>query len=114
MTYPEMLFWLLVGHALTDFPLQGDFLAKAKNHRAPIPGTPWECALLMHALICAAPVYLITRSWALTVAEFSIHGATDIAKNEGVLGRGEGAFILDQWIHVVCKVTWVCFAAAQA
>ena len=36
-----ILFWLMVGHALADYPLQGDFLAKAKNRTAPIPGVPW-------------------------------------------------------------------------
>lgn len=29
---------MLAGHALADYPLQGDFLAKAKNRANPIPG----------------------------------------------------------------------------
>lgn len=32
---------LVAGHALADYPLQGDFLARAKNRAAPIPGVPW-------------------------------------------------------------------------
>jgi hypothetical protein len=32
--------WLLVAHVLADYPLQGAFLARGKNHRNPIPGIP--------------------------------------------------------------------------
>ena len=46
------LLWLLLcGHALCDYPLQGDFLARGKNHTDPIPGIPWVHCLVAHALI---------------------------------------------------------------
>jgi hypothetical protein len=32
---------LVAAHALCDYPLQGDFLARAKNRAAPIAGVPW-------------------------------------------------------------------------
>jgi hypothetical protein len=44
-----LFFWLLVGHAIADYPLQGDFLAKAKNYTLAIPGIPWQQALFWHA-----------------------------------------------------------------
>lgn len=39
--HTETALMLLAGHALCDYPLQGDFLAKAKNRAAPLPGVPW-------------------------------------------------------------------------
>lgn len=39
----ELLFILIAGHALADYPLQGDFLAKGKNHKAPIAGDQPNC-----------------------------------------------------------------------
>ncbi len=66
------LFFLLCGvHAACDYPLQGDFLAKAKNHTAPLPGVPWFIGGLMpHALIHGIGVMLATGSTALGVYEF--------------------------------------------
>lgn len=42
---------LMIGlHMLADYPLQGDFLAKAKNRRVPVPGVPWWQALGAHSI----------------------------------------------------------------
>ena len=41
MTYIQILGFLLAAHALADYPLQGDFLSKAKNRFAPLIGVPW-------------------------------------------------------------------------
>lgn len=41
MEYIELFALLLVGHALADYPLQGEFLSKTKNHRSPNEGIPW-------------------------------------------------------------------------
>lgn len=51
---------LLAGHALADYPLQGDFLSKAKNRTAPIPGVPWQQALGAHVVIHGA---FVAHSW---------------------------------------------------
>lgn len=96
-------FWLLVGHAVADYPLQGDFLAKAKNHRAPLPGIPWQQALFWHALMHGGAVALVTHSVALGLAETAIHCAIDYAKCEGWTG-----FNTDQGLHVVCMAIWAC------
>lgn len=99
-------FWLIslliVGHALADYPLQGDFLAKAKNHTAPISGVPWWQALLAHSAIHAGAVLLVTGSLILMLLEFFVHTITDYAKCSGLI-----SFNTDQAIHIVCKVLWV-------
>jgi hypothetical protein len=96
---------LCVGHALADFPLQGDFLAKGKNHRNPIPGVPWYQCLLAHSLIHAGIVYAITGSWKLGVAEWFAHVIIDFLKSEGKL-----TFNQDQVAHYVWKLTWAVLA----
>ncbi len=102
---------LIFGHFLADYPLQGDFLARGKNHKNPIPGVPWYQCLFAHAVIHGGVVGYITGHPMLGVAEFFAHGAIDWAKSEGIIG-----FNHDQALHIVCKILWVamiscgCFA----
>lgn len=100
-----MLFQMLVLHALCDFPLQGDYLAKAKNPCAPLPGTPWPIALAAHALIHGGAVMLVTGSLTLGIAETTAHAAIDIAKCRGAI-----SYTTDQALHVACKIAWACIA----
>lgn len=95
------LLLLLVVHALCDYPLQGDFLSRAKNPTAPIPGVPWLWAMTAHAAIHGGGVGLVTNSTSLGVAEFVAHGLIDWAKCRGWL-----SFSADQWLHIACKVVW--------
>lgn len=97
----QTLFLLLVGHALADYPLQGDFLSKAKNRAAPMPGVPFFQALGAHALIHGGFVAMITGVWWLGVAEAVAHAAIDDAKCTGKIG-----FNTDQVLHVACKLLW--------
>ncbi len=101
MNAPLVLIALLAAHALADYPLQGDFLSKAKNRTAPIPGVPWYQALGAHVVIQGASVALITGIWWLFIAEAVIHWFTDDAKC-----RGKIDFNTDQAIHVACKFAW--------
>lgn len=101
--YPTMFFWLLVGHALCDYPLQGDFLAKAKNHRIRgFSDCPWWIALAAHSTIHAGAVAFVTGSGWLGIAEFCAHCAIDYGKSDRLLG-----FKADQALHVACKVLWL-------
>lgn len=100
-----IMFALFIAHALADYPLQGDFLSKAKNPAAPIPGVPWQQAMMAHALIHAGAVWLITGMWWLGVAEFFAHWITDYSKCRGRLSFDE-----DQAIHFTCKVAWAAIA----
>lgn len=104
----SMLMAMIVWHALADYPLQGDFLAKAKNRMAPIPGVPWYQALGAHAAIHAGGVGFITGSAWLGLAEFAAHFLIDDAKCRGRIG-----FNADQAMHMACKAAWVIVIAMQ-
>lgn len=99
MTELRLLLALIAAHALCDYPLQGDFLAKAKNQTAPIPGVPWYQALAAHALIQAAAVVLITGSLPAGAFEFVAHGLIDYVKSAGGI-----SFDVDQFLHISCKI----------
>jgi hypothetical protein len=109
MNAPMMLLLLLAGHALADYPLQGDFLAKAKNRFAPLPGVPWYHGLFPHAMIHAGFVAVITGFWWLGAAEFLVHAGTDDAKCAGRI-----SYNTDQVIHVACKLAWWLLALVVA
>ena len=101
----ELFALLLAAHALADYPLQGDFLAKAKNHTAPLPGVPWYQALMAHSAIHGGFVGLITGSLLLGLAEFALHCAIDRAKCAARID-----FNTDQALHVACKGVWAALA----
>jgi hypothetical protein len=102
VTALELFLALIVGHAIADYPLQGDFLARAKNRTAPIPGFPWWQALTAHAVIHGGFVGVLTGIWWLGVAEAVVHFITDDAKCRGKIGLNT-----DQAVHVACKLAWV-------
>lgn len=107
---PELLAVALIGaHFVADYPLQGDFLAKAKNRTAPIPGFPWWQALGAHAFIHGAFVALITGIWWLCIAEALIHFWTDDLKCGGKINLNQ-----DQAIHLLCKAAWLAVAMVIA
>ena len=99
---------MVAAHALADYPLQGDFLSKAKNRAAPLPGVPWYQALGAHAIIHGAAVGYITKSPALGIAETIVHAITDDLKCNGKL-----SFNQDQAIHLGCKALWSALAALK-
>lgn len=100
----ESLVWMLIGHAVADYPLQGDWLSKAKNPSLQlVPGeTIWPLALLSHAAIHAGAVQLITGSWLISLLEFVAHAAIDYHKCRGWFG-----YNLDQSLHIACKFMWL-------
>ncbi len=93
---------LIIGHALADYPLQGEFLAKAKNRFAPVAGVPWYQALGAHSLIHGGAVGWITGSILLGVLETVSHFVIDDLK----CGR-RISYNIDQLLHVLCKLLWV-------
>lgn len=105
-----LFFALLIGHALCDYPLQGDFLARAKNHYADPNvwgGCPWWQALTAHAAIQAGAVWLLTGSSTLAAFEFVCHWCIDRTKSGGAI-----SFDTDQLLHVLCKAAWVWLLVA--
>lgn len=95
--------WMLIAHAIADYPLQGDWLSRAKNPTLSlVPGEAiWPGALASHAGIHAGAVWLITGSWALALAELVAHAGLDYAKC-----RGRLTYNADQALHVCCKGVW--------
>lgn len=98
----QIFFMLIIVHCVADYPLQGDFLSKAKNHNAPIPGVPWKTALASHAAIHAGGVWLITGSWGLAFCEFINHMLIDYFKCDNKIN-----FNQDQALHIFCKFWYV-------
>ncbi len=107
----EILALLLIGHALCDYPLQGEWLSRAKNFRvAVMPGEViWPAALASHAAIHAGAVRIATGSWILALLEFVAHAGIDHAKCAGRL-----SFNQDQLLHLSCKLLWVALIALGA
>ena len=98
---------LIIGHVIADYPLQGDFLSRAKNRFNAIPGVPWYQALGAHALIHGGAVWLMTGLWWLGAIEVICHAVIDDTKCRGAIG-----FNADQTLHVLCKALWACIAIA--
>ena len=99
MSEPFTLFYaLMIAHFICDYPLQGDFLSKAKNPLAPIAGVPWWQAMGAHSFIHGGAVALVTQNIWLGLLETAIHFAIDTAKC-----RGHLTFNQDQALHIVCK-----------
>lgn len=110
----KVFFALCIGHAVADFPLQGEYLATCKNRRLLLrlqdPARPvgiWVTCMSVHCLIHAGAVWLITGSALLAAVELVIHWVIDVAKCEGWTN-----FNQDQVLHVVCKIAYVSVAWA--
>lgn len=106
-----LLFAFCIGHALGDFPLQGDFLARGKNRHLPSPiladgdrshKRVWLYCLTYHAIIHAGLVWIITGSVVIGVIELIVHWIIDAMKSENTFG-----FETDQWLHIGTKVIYV-------
>ena len=105
-----LFFAFLIGHALADFPLQGEYLAIGKERGdglekltgvAPLPGM-WIFCLFMHSLIHGGAVWFVSGSALLGFIETCLHGAIDFAKSSRWTN-----FYFDQGLHVICKLAYV-------
>ena len=105
MTFGTLLMYLLAGHALCDYPLQGEFLAQAKNRHTNVGAVLWPHGLAAHSVIHGGMVAALTGSLLLGVLETTIHAGTDYAKCEQWIG-----YDMDQAIHVACKAAWAALA----
>ncbi len=106
----DLLFKMIVGHAIADFWAQTDALAAMKNrHNDPSKFSPkgqkpqliWPYALTAHALIHGAMVWYITGSFGLFLAETLAHWVIDFGKCDNKFG-----IHVDQALHLLCKVIW--------
>lgn len=92
-------------HFLFDYPLQGDYMARAKNPVDPVNHVPWTHVMSAHAFLHAGGVYMVLGIWWLAVLEFAAHFVIDYMKC-----RGELTYSQDQYAHLLCKVVWVALA----
>lgn len=104
LNWTDAFLLMVFAHAIADYPLQGDFLARAK-YRDAIASVPWYQAMGAHCAIHGGFVALITGSWLLAAAEFAAHWVTDDLKC-----RGRITYNVDQAIHIACKAAWALIA----
>lgn len=109
----SLIILLLLWHALADFPLQGDFIARFKApaiywpERAPapngdygwVPNAIWPWCMSAHCMIHAGGVFFITMSWQCAVFEFATHWVIDWTKCHGRI-----SFNTDQVLHLIGKL----------
>lgn len=91
-----LLLMLLAAHWVADYPLQGDFLAKAKQQ-----GPLRAYHLVAHAGIHGGAVALVTGSVWLGLVEWVLHTVIDEAKV-----KGKTDFAIDQALHIGCKLIY--------
>jgi hypothetical protein len=101
LAFWPLFFWLMVGHCLADYPLQGDFLAQFKNHTHKLGEKYWAYGLVSHGLIHAGFVAFLTGHVSLGLAELVAHIGIDRAKCSGKI-----TFHEDQWLHTCFKLLW--------
>jgi hypothetical protein len=114
-----MLFMLLCGHAVADFCLQTDSIARGKNRHSGPPKqydprvhgplqTTWPYYLGAHALTHGLAVALITGDWRLGLCETAMHALIDAAKCEKCFG-----IHADQLLHLITKLVWAWSATGH-
>jgi hypothetical protein len=99
-----LLLMLLAAHWIADYPLQGDFLAKAKAE-----GPLRLYHLTAHSGIHGGAVALVTGSLSLGLLEWVLHTFIDELKV-----RRRTSFEVDQFLHIVCKLVYFFLIAGLA
>jgi hypothetical protein len=112
-----LLFALMIGHALADYPLQGKFLAIQKNRHIRLadytgdtPPTLWVYCLTAHSMVHAGTLWVIFACFhlphaaAIAFIELILHWFIDFAKCERWTN-----FHQDQALHILCKIGYVLF-----
>lgn len=102
-----ILFKLIIGHALADFSLQTDAMAKGKNRNRKPDYIPegqkymptWYYWLSAHALIHAGAVWLITGMPILALFQFITHWIIDFVKCENWTNPHQ-----DQFLHGIVLI----------
>lgn len=98
MTEAATLLMLLLGaHWVCDYPLQSDFLARAKAE-----GPLRVYHLLTHSGIHGWAVMMVTGSFILAMVEWALHTIIDELKI-----RNRTTFAFDQALHIGCKIAYV-------
>ena len=97
-----LFFAFAIMHALADYPLQGEFLARVKQRKNADCTRDWLIGLTAHSLIHAGGVWLISGLVLFAFIEFVLHWLIDLGKGEGLYG-----YLTDQLLHLLCKLGFV-------
>ena len=104
----QVLVAFCIGHAVMDFPLQGEFIATGKNWRLleklKDPARPpqiWIWCMIAHCLMQGASVWVVTGSFLIGLIELTLHWFIDVAKCSG-----KTSFHQDQGMHYLCKLAY--------
>jgi len=115
MNFLIIVWWLLVAHALCDFSLQTDAMAKGKNRHSIVTPPPnqnyvpcWQYWLSAHALIHGGSVAFVTGSVPLGLIATFIHWVTDFLKCENYTTPH-----IDQLIHGLTIIFIAYIAGAK-
>lgn len=111
------LFILLFLHALADFTLQTDVMAKGKNRRSEIKNYEhwvnvlgrdpkrfkkcWGYWLTAHALIHGGVIGLVFGNWYIALFEVVMHWIIDFCKCEEILNPHQ-----DQFLHFLSRILY--------
>lgn len=90
-----------MGHFLCDFTLQSDRMAIEKKKGEDMT-LDWKYWLTAHSGTHALFVALLLGSPSLGAAEWVAHFTIDYCKSRGLY-----SLLMDQILHLVCKVIWV-------
>ena len=113
-----LFFAFAIAHALADFALQNDFIARSKIPGADlsgfflkgqVPKYVWLHSLTAHSLIHAGGVWLISGSVILGLAEFVLHWTIDLIKGKNLI-----SFHVDQSLHLFCKLVYALIIVSAA
>lgn len=108
--FAVLIFAFLIIHAVADFALQNEFIARSKVRGADLSdlfggGQPpkgiWAYSLSAHSLIHAGGVWLISGSVIFGVTEFVLHWMIDFTKGNRCFN-----FHIDQFLHILCKIIY--------
>lgn len=97
-----LFFAFAIAHALADYPLQGDYLARMKVRDQAGNPMEWFIALTAHSLVQAGGVWIVSGSPLLGLVELCLHWLIDLGKGEGKFG-----YLVDQLLHLACKLAYV-------
>lgn len=101
-----LFFAFVIAHALADFPLQGDYLARMKCRNQSSQPMDWIIPLTAHALVQAGGVWIVSGSPQVAAIELGLHWLIDLAKGEGKFG-----YASDQALHLLCKLVYTILIA---
>jgi hypothetical protein len=107
-----MLFYLIAGHFLADYPFQSDAIASCKCRKSQHPaqvGVPWWYWLTAHSFVHGAMVGVIMKWYGVAepialgfaIAETVVHWLIDWGKCEKLFN-----IHMDQGLHIICKLLW--------